>query len=73
MSRRSYYLYNERGEEFLHTMEKIREICEEWTANQLFTNRQTVGVIFCLKNNYSWKDEVEQKVTTKTFTVKFDE
>lgn len=45
------------------THAKLR--CENYAEQQLFTNRNTAGVIFNLKNNYGYKDkqDIEAEVT----------
>ena len=38
---------------------------EAFTEEMLITGKNTAGVIFSLKNNFSWKDKVEQEVKVK--------
>lgn len=44
-------------EEFFPTIKEARAKCENYAEEQLFTGKNTAGVIFNLKNNYSWKDQ----------------
>ena len=47
------------NEEFFPTIKKARAKCENYAEEQLFIGKNTAGVIFNLKNNYSWKDQQE--------------
>lgn len=44
-------------EQFFPTIKKARAKCENYAEEQLFVGRNTAGIIFNLKNNYSWKDQ----------------
>lgn len=45
-------------DKFFPTIKKAREICEAYSEETLYTNRQVVGVIFALKNNYGWVNDI---------------
>lgn len=46
-------------DEFSYTIKAAKQRIENFTEEQLFTNRNTTGVIFNLKNNYGWTDKSE--------------
>ena len=46
-------------EEFFPTIKAARAKCENYAEEQLFIGKNTAGVIFNLKNNYSWRDQQE--------------
>jgi DNA-packaging protein gp3 len=59
-------------EEYSDTIKRAKLMCENFAEEQLFTSKNTAGVIFNLKNNYKrWvdKQEVDQK-TEQTFSIK---
>lgn len=72
-SRRTLLDYEQRNDDFSHTIKKAKARCEEFAEEQLFTSKNTAGVIFNLKNNYeSWVDKQEQKIDA-TVTKKLEE
>lgn len=75
MSRQDLLNYQNRTE-FFDTIKKAKQRCEVYAEEQLFTAKNTAGVIFNLKNNYNYKDkqEVEAEVsqTIKITPPKFD-
>lgn len=47
-------------ENYFDTIKKARAMCENYAEEMLFTGKGNVaGVIFNLKNNYSWRDKTE--------------
>ena len=48
--------YEER-DEFSDTIKKAKLKCQAYAEEQLFTNRNTAGVIFNMVNNYGWKNK----------------
>jgi DNA-packaging protein gp3 len=70
-SRRTLLDYEARNDEFSHTIKKAKLRCENFAEEQLFTSRNTAGVIFNMKNNYGWvdKQDIDQK-TEQTFSIK---
>jgi hypothetical protein len=43
--------------------------CEEHLEEVLITKKNVQGTIFALKNNFGWRDKIEQEVTVKDETV----
>lgn len=62
MSRQSLINYS-KDEEFFDTIKKAREKVEVMLEENLYRLGNNSGIIFNLKNNYGWKDNVE--VTNK--------
>lgn len=62
MSRQDLLNYKKEYE-FFDTINKARLVCEEYAEQQLFVGKNAAGVIFNLKNNYGWKDKMEQEHT----------
>jgi len=60
-------------ENFSDTVEAIKSVIEQFTAEQLFTNRNTAGIQFILKNCFkdNWIDKsiVESKNTNVNTTL----
>ena len=52
-------------EEYFPAIKKARDMVEAFTEEMLLTGKNTAGVIFSLKNNFGWKDKVEQEVKVK--------
>lgn len=50
--------------EFADTIKRAKDIIYAFTEEQLFQAKNASGVIFSLKNNYSWKDKIEADVTS---------
>jgi hypothetical protein len=48
--------YEER-DEFSDTIKRAKLRCQAYAEEQLFTNRNTAGVIFNMVNNYGWKNK----------------
>ncbi len=46
-----------KNEDYFATIKKAKLKIENYAEQQLYTNRQTAGVIFNLKNNYGWVDK----------------
>lgn len=51
--------------EFVDTIKKAKQMCENYAEAYLYSGRNVAGAIFNLKNNYGWKDkrEVEHDVS----------
>lgn len=56
-TRRTLLDYEEKDDEFSHTIKKAKSKCEEYAESRLFTSQQCTGAIFTLKNNYGWRDQ----------------
>lgn len=56
-TRRTLLDYEQRNDDFSHTIKKAKLICENFAEEQLFTNKHTAGVIFNMVNNYNWKNK----------------
>jgi hypothetical protein len=63
-SRRTLVDYEERDDEFSHTIKTAKNKIEEFWELQLLGAHAT-GPIFNLKNNYQWQDKTETDITTK--------
>jgi len=48
--------------EYLPSLKKALEICQNFAEENLYTGKQVAGTIFVLKNNYGWKDVQEINV-----------
>lgn len=70
MDRKSLINYSNR-EEFFHTIKNARQKVEQQLEEHLYRIGNNSGIIFNLKNNFSWKDTVEVK--TEEETSKLDE
>lgn len=62
-SRETLLNYEEKNEYF-DTIKKAKERCHNYAENSLYTGKNPTGAIFNLKNNYGWKDKVEQDITS---------
>lgn len=49
--------------DFLHTINDAKLKCQHYAEEYLYTGKNTVGAIFNLKNNYGWKDQIQQDNT----------
>lgn len=49
-------------EEFGDAIKKAKMKCQNYAENYLFSGKNPIGPIFNLKNNYGWKDEIENNV-----------
>lgn len=60
-------------EEYSDTIKKAKAKIENFAEEQLFTNRNTAGVIFNMVNNWGWrnKQDVEAKTDTE-LNIKFN-
>jgi hypothetical protein len=72
VDRRTILNYGNR-EEYFPTVKKAKARIEAWTEEQLYRNTQVAGVIFNLKNNYEWKDKIDNDVTISTVEDKLRE
>lgn len=61
-SRRTLLDYEEKDDEFSHTIKKAKDRCEHYCEQMLFSTTPT-GTIFNLKNNYGWHDKTEQELS----------
>lgn len=63
-SRRVLLAYEHERDEYSNTIKKAKQRIENFAEEALYTNKQTAGVIFNLKNNYGWvdKQEVDQTI-----------
>lgn len=52
----------ERKALFSDTVKMAKARCEGYAEEQLFTNKQTAGVIFNMVNNYGWNNKQEKVV-----------
>lgn len=53
----------EEKDEFLNTIKALKSRCEEWVEeNGLMGRSNATFSIFNLKNNYGWKDKIEQDI-----------
>lgn len=50
-------------EEYFPTVKKARAMCENYAEERLFSGGQVAGIIFNLKNNYSWEDKTHQELS----------
>lgn len=50
---------------YFGTIKKAKDKIYQYAVESLYTNRNSAGIIFNLKNNYGWKDksEVDAKLT----------
>ena len=53
----------EHKDEFFYTIKKAKLRAEHAIEQRLMSGQATVGAIFNLKNNFDWKDKVEQHNT----------
>lgn len=61
-TRRTLLDYEARNDEFSHTIKIAKARIENFTEEQLFTNKNTAGVIFNMVNNYGWTNKQEKVV-----------
>ena len=57
--RKSLIDYAGYSKEFLHTVQKAKQKVEKYLETRLLTGHQVAGLIFNLKNNFSWVDKQE--------------
>ena len=67
--------YDDENNSFSDALKKLRAKCEAYAESQLYSNRNTAGIIFSLKNNYNWRDkqEIDMKIEDLTVTIANDE
>jgi len=67
--------YDKEGNKLSDPLKKLKAICEVYTEKQLYSNKNTAGIIFSLKNNYNWRDkqEIDMKIEDLTVTIANDE
>lgn len=65
-TRRTLLDYEEK-DEYSHTIKMAKQRIENFAEEQLFTNRNTAGVIFNMVNNYGWtnKQDIDQSISGK--------
>lgn len=57
--RKSLIDYAGYSEEFLHTIKRAKQKVEEYLEERLSQGQNVAGLIFNLKNNFSWVDKQE--------------
>jgi hypothetical protein len=62
---RETLLQYEAKPEFSDTIKRAKSRIEQYLEEQLYRKDQVTGIIFNLKNNFGWKDKVEQEITGK--------
>ena len=60
-------------EKYFGTIKKARNMCEQYAEEKLFTGGSVAGVIFNLKNNYSWRDKQHIEHLGNKITVKLSD
>ena len=63
VDRKTILNYSKKSE-FFHTIKKARNRIEAGIEQLLFGNKNVVGVIFNLKNNFDWKDRKDMDITS---------
>lgn len=53
------------NDEFYDTIKRAKQMCEADMERRLYETSNQAGIIFGLKNNYAWRDQSEQTVTSK--------
>jgi hypothetical protein len=59
-SRQTLLDYEDKAE-FSDTIKRAKLKIENWTEEQLFTNKSVAGVIFNLTNNFGWQNRLRDK------------
>lgn len=49
----------EKKDQFLDTIKRAKQMCEEYAERSLYVGKNPTGAIFNLKNNWKWKDKTE--------------
>lgn len=62
-SRRTLLDYEEKNDEFSHTIKRAKQRIEAFVEESLWTPKIANGVAFNLKNNFGWKDKTEQEIS----------
>lgn len=57
--------YENKNDQFTDTIKKAKLRIENFAEEQLYTNKNTAGVIFNMVNNYGWVNRQESNVTAK--------
>jgi len=52
-------VYDDDNNKFSVTLKNARKKVENYAEEQLYSNKNTAGIIFNLKNNFGWKDKQE--------------
>lgn len=52
-------------DEYYYAIKEARQKCEADMERRLYETSNQAGIIFGLKNNYGWRDQSEQTVTSK--------
>lgn len=64
--------YGKKSLEFSDTVKKAKGIIEAYAEECLFTNKNTAGIIFNLKNNFGWKDKREIGLNSRNLNIDAD-
>ena len=64
--------YGKKSVEFSDTVKKAKGIIEAYAEECLFTNKNTAGIIFNLKNNFGWKDKREIGLNSRNLNLDID-
>lgn len=64
--------YAGKSVEFSDTIKKAKGIIEAYAEECLFTNKNTAGIIFNLKNNFGWKDKREIGLNSRNLNMDID-
>lgn len=64
-SRKVLLDYESKDDEISNTIKKAKLRIENFAEEQLYTNKNTAGVIFNMVNNYGWVNRQESNVTAK--------
>ena len=59
MTIKAYYEFEET---FRHTVKKAKNYIEQYNEERLSLNKNAVGIIFNLKNNFGWEDSMTSKL-----------
>lgn len=55
----------QKDDDYSNTIKRAKMKCQQYAEEYLFTGKNAAGVIFNLKNNYSWRDKNETELTGK--------
>lgn len=58
-SRRTLIDYEERDDEYSHTIRKAKDRCEAFAEESLWKPKIATGIMFNLQNNYGWRQKQE--------------
>ena len=63
VDRKTLLRYEKEFEEpFRHTVKKAKNYIEQYNEERLALNKNAVGIIFNLKNNFGWEDSMTSKL-----------